>query len=77
MHAALQVVVGELLLVKPGSSVPVDGLVVGGASAVDESMLTGDATCNGHRRCNGRRGASAVDESMLTGDVVRVVDDTR
>jgi P-type Cu+ transporter len=38
-----QVVVGDLVRVRPGDRVPVDGIVVDGASAVDESMLTGES----------------------------------
>ena len=35
--------VGDHVLVKPGEKVPVDGVIVDGQSAVDESMLTGES----------------------------------
>lgn len=38
-----EVRVGDLVLVRPGEKIPVDGVVVEGRSAVDESMLTGES----------------------------------
>jgi Cu+-exporting ATPase len=38
-----EVAVGEILLIKPGEKIPVDALVLEGASSVDESMLTGES----------------------------------
>jgi Cu+-exporting ATPase len=40
---AEEVMVGEVVLVKPGEKIPVDGVVIEGYSSVDETMLTGES----------------------------------
>ena len=38
-----RVVVGDILRVKPGGRIPVDGIIINGASSIDESMVTGES----------------------------------
>ncbi|MDR1770224.1 MAG: heavy metal translocating P-type ATPase [Hungatella sp.] len=38
-----EVEIGDMILVKPGEKIPVDGTVLGGHTAIDESMLTGES----------------------------------
>ncbi|MEG0679026.1 heavy metal translocating P-type ATPase [Carnobacterium maltaromaticum] len=38
-----EVEVGDILIVKPGDKMPVDGVVIEGVTSVDESMLTGES----------------------------------
>lgn len=38
-----EVLVGDIVLVKPGEKIPVDGVIIEGHSSVDESMLTGES----------------------------------
>ncbi len=38
-----EVIPGDIVLVRPGEKIPVDGVLVDGSSAIDESMLTGES----------------------------------
>lgn len=38
-----QVAVGDILLVKPGENIPVDGVIIKGSSTIDEHMVTGES----------------------------------
>ena len=38
-----EVKVGDLLLIRPGAKIPVDGTVIEGESEIDESMVTGES----------------------------------
>ena len=82
-----EVVVGDVFLVRPGESISVDGIVLSGESAVDESALTGEsipaekshgsrvyaATVNksGFLRCEAR----SVGEDTVMAGVVKMVSD--
>lgn len=76
---------GDVYLVRPGESVPVDGEVIAGESSVNESMLTGEsmpvrkevgsrvfaATANAHGQLRCR--ATGVGEETLLAGIIRLV----
>jgi Cu+-exporting ATPase len=81
-----QVAVGDVVLLRPGETVPVDGEIVSGRSALDESMLsgeslpvekgTGDAVTGGARNGDGAleiRATAVGAQSRLSG-IVRLVE---
>jgi heavy metal translocating P-type ATPase len=68
--------VGDLLLVKPGEKIPVDGIVVRGASSVDESMLTGESMPVGKKEGDVLFGATLNGSGALTMRVARTGEDT-
>ncbi|MFN8087602.1 MAG: heavy metal translocating P-type ATPase [Mycobacterium sp.] len=62
-----EVMVGDLLLIRPGAKVPVDGTVVEGNSEVDESMVTGESL-----PVSKAPGDSVIGASINTTGVLRV-----
>lgn len=80
-----EVQIGDVFILRPGMSVPVDGIVIEGESAVDESMLTGEsvpvekeidasvysATINqsGYLRCR----ATRIGEDTTLSQIIRTV----
>ncbi|BCV24551.1 copper-translocating P-type ATPase [Gelria sp. Kuro-4] len=85
--AAVQV--GDVVVVRPGEKIPVDGTIIEGASAVDESMLTGEslpvdkgvgdsvvgATINKHGSFKFR--AEKVGRDTVLAQIIRVVEEAQ
>ncbi|HSL25675.1 MAG TPA: heavy metal translocating P-type ATPase [Acidimicrobiia bacterium] len=67
---------GELLVVKPGEKIPVDGEVVEGRSSVDESMLTGESVPVDHEPGDKVFGATINQQGRLVVRATRVGGDT-
>ncbi len=71
-----ELVVSDLLLVRPGERMPVDGIVVEGESAVDESMLTGESLPVDKYASNSVAGGTLNLSGALRVKVTRVGKDT-
>lgn len=71
-----QVVRGELILIKPGSRIPLDGIVVEGTTSVDESMLTGESIPVEKEVDDEVIGGSVNFQGAITVKVMRVGADT-
>jgi P-type Cu+ transporter len=67
-----QVVAGDILRVRPGEKVPVDGEVVDGRSSVDESMITGEAMPVGKAQGAAVTGGTLNQTGALTIRAVKV-----
>jgi Cu+-exporting ATPase len=84
-----QVIVGDLVQVRPGEKIPVDGVVVEGSSAVDEAMLTGESLPVAKEPGNevwgatlNQRGflvfkATRVGQDMVLSQIIRLVDEAQ
>ena len=84
-----EVVLGDVIVVRPGEKIPVDGKVIEGTSAVDESMLTGEsipvdknagdevigATINKHGAFKFE--ATKVGKDTALAQIVKVVEDAQ
>lgn len=71
-----QVRCGDIFAVKPGESIPVDGVIVDGSTAVDESSLTGESIPV-DKRCGDIVSAATVNQSgYIRCEATRVGEDT-
>lgn len=75
--AAARLVVGDIVLVRPGETIPVDGEIIQGESAVDESLLTGESAAVSKRCGDAVIGGSVNVVSPLIFCVARVGEATR
>src|SRR5881296_3077515 len=71
-----EVTVGDILLVRPGEKVPVDGRVIEGESAIDESMITGESLPRDKRNGDEVIGATVNKTGLLKIRAVKVGQDT-
>ena len=66
----------DRVLVKPGEKIPVDGIIIDGNSAIDESMLTGESVPVEKEKGNEVIGGSINKEGSLTLEVDKIGEDS-
>ncbi len=71
-----EVAVGDTVLVRPGSVIPVDGVVVEGLTSVDESMLTGESLPVDKHPGSDVTGGSINQEGLIKFQAAKVGEDT-
>ncbi len=71
-----EVMIGDLIVVKPGEKIPVDGKVKKGASTVDESMVTGEPIAVEKQKGDKVIGGTINNKGVLTLLAEQVGDDT-
>jgi len=71
-----EVTVGDILLVRPGEKVPVDGKVIEGYSTIDESMITGESLPRDKRNGDEVIGATVNKTGLLKIQATKVGQDT-
>jgi P-type Cu+ transporter len=84
-----KVIVGDIVIVKPGEKVPVDGTIESGSTSIDESMVTGESipvekvkgssviggTINKHGSIRFR--ATKVGEDTTLSQIIRLIEDAQ
>jgi P-type Cu+ transporter len=68
--------VGDILLIKPGEKIPLDGKIVEGGTSIDESMLTGESIPVEKREGDSVFGATVNQTGVLRVEVTKVSGDT-
>ncbi|MCM3619612.1 heavy metal translocating P-type ATPase, partial [Sutcliffiella horikoshii] len=71
-----EVVVGDQVVVRPGEKIPVDGKIIKGQSAVDESMITGESIPVDKKVNDGVIGSTINKNGMLLVEATKVGKDT-
>ncbi|MEF3306038.1 heavy metal translocating P-type ATPase [Paenibacillus sp. GYB003] len=71
-----EVLTGDIVLVRPGDKVPVDGIVLEGVSSVDESMLTGESIPVEKKAGDAVIGATINKNGMLRVEATKVGKET-
>ncbi len=71
-----EVAVGDLVIVRPGEKIPVDGMVVDGRSTIDESMITGESLPVSKAPGDAVIGATINKQGLLKFEATRVGKET-